>query len=180
MPAKASKTAIVTDSPQPHTAAGAERPCARRVFRISRAPFGRGRVLPPEGHQLWVRRVAFSMSAVCPVYTQQQTFPDPVGTSHLCQMRTSGMRLPLSPDAGQRFRSNAGRGARRGRSRSCAMEASSRCCHDGNGFSHPDRSAPSGASIKRRSRVPESESLSGVPGSAVRSSSLLGSAISTG
>jgi hypothetical protein len=34
---------------------------------------------------LWVRRVAFAMSAVCPVYPKQQTFPDPVGTSHLCQ-----------------------------------------------------------------------------------------------
>jgi hypothetical protein len=29
------------------------------------------------------------MSAVCPVYPKQQTFPDPVGTSHLCQNRTS-------------------------------------------------------------------------------------------
>ena len=26
---------------------------------------------------------------VCPVYPKQQTFPDPVGTSHLCQKRTS-------------------------------------------------------------------------------------------
>jgi hypothetical protein len=29
------------------------------------------------------------MSAVCPVYPYQQTFPDPVGTSHLGQKRTS-------------------------------------------------------------------------------------------
>jgi hypothetical protein len=29
------------------------------------------------------------MSAVCPVYPKQQTFPDPVGTSHLCHERTS-------------------------------------------------------------------------------------------
>jgi hypothetical protein len=28
------------------------------------------------------------MSAICPVYLKQQTFPDPVGTSHLCQDRT--------------------------------------------------------------------------------------------
>jgi hypothetical protein len=33
----------------------------------------------------WVKRVGFVMSAVCPVYPKQQTFPDPVGTSHLCQ-----------------------------------------------------------------------------------------------
>jgi hypothetical protein len=34
------------------------------------------------------RRLAgFVMSAVCPVYPQQQTFPDPVGTSHLGQFR---------------------------------------------------------------------------------------------
>jgi hypothetical protein len=37
---------------------------------------------------LWVKRVGFVMSAVCPVYPKQQTFPDPVGTSHLGQMRT--------------------------------------------------------------------------------------------
>jgi hypothetical protein len=36
---------------------------------------------------LWVKRVAFVMSAVCPVYPQQQTSPDTVGTSHLCQER---------------------------------------------------------------------------------------------
>src|ERR1700738_1301723 len=35
-------------------------------------------------------RVGFVTSAVCPVYPKQQTFPDPVGTSHLCQNRTSG------------------------------------------------------------------------------------------
>jgi hypothetical protein len=28
------------------------------------------------------------MSAVCPVYPKQQTFPDAVGTSHLCHVRT--------------------------------------------------------------------------------------------
>jgi hypothetical protein len=36
-----------------------------------------------------VRRVAFVMSAVCPVYPKQQTFPDPLGTSHLCHKQTS-------------------------------------------------------------------------------------------
>jgi hypothetical protein len=36
---------------------------------------------------LWVKRVGFPMSNVCPVYPQQQTFPDAVGTSHLCQKR---------------------------------------------------------------------------------------------
>ena len=34
------------------------------------------------------KRVAFVMSAVCPVYPQQQTSPDKVGTSNLCQMQT--------------------------------------------------------------------------------------------
>jgi hypothetical protein len=37
---------------------------------------------------LWVKRVGFPMSDVCPVYPQQQTFPDPAGTSHL------GHKLP--------------------------------------------------------------------------------------
>jgi hypothetical protein len=31
------------------------------------------------------------MSAVCPVYPYQQTFPDPVDTSHLGQDRTLDM-----------------------------------------------------------------------------------------
>ena len=35
-----------------------------------------------------VRCVDFVMSALCPVYLQQQTFPDPGGTSHLCHKRT--------------------------------------------------------------------------------------------
>ncbi len=35
-----------------------------------------------------VKRVGFVMSAVCPVYPQQQTSPDTVGTSHLCQTQT--------------------------------------------------------------------------------------------
>ena len=34
---------------------------------------------------LWVKRVGFVMSAVCPVYPKKQTFPGPVGISHLCQ-----------------------------------------------------------------------------------------------
>jgi hypothetical protein len=42
---------------------------------------------------LWVKRVGFVMSAVGLVYPQQQTFPDPVGTSHLCQQRTSPREL---------------------------------------------------------------------------------------
>jgi|HubBroStandDraft_6_1064221.scaffolds.fasta_scaffold01803_12 hypothetical protein len=29
------------------------------------------------------------MSAICPVYPKQQTFPGPVGTSHLCQLQTT-------------------------------------------------------------------------------------------
>jgi hypothetical protein len=37
---------------------------------------------------LRVKRVGFVTSPVCPVYPKQQTFPDPVGTSHLCQERT--------------------------------------------------------------------------------------------
>jgi len=49
-------------------------------------------------------RVGFVMSAACPVYTQQQTLPDPVGTSLLCQQQTwaHSTRLvrfsPLRPD----------------------------------------------------------------------------------
>jgi hypothetical protein len=42
-----------------------------------------------------VKRVGFVMSAVCPVYPKQPTFPDAVGTSHLCQFRTLlARRLP--------------------------------------------------------------------------------------
>ena len=33
---------------------------------------------------LRVKRVGFAMSALGPVYPKQQTFPDPVSTSHLC------------------------------------------------------------------------------------------------
>src|SRR5580704_12414808 len=36
-----------------------------------------------------IKRVGFVMSAICPVYPKQQTFPDAVGTSHLCQEQTS-------------------------------------------------------------------------------------------
>ena len=36
-------------------------------------------------YPLGVKRVAFVKSAVRPVYPKQQTFPDPVGTSHLGQ-----------------------------------------------------------------------------------------------
>jgi hypothetical protein len=43
-------------------------------------------VCPP--FLLWVKRVGFVMSAVCPVYPKEQTFPDPVGTSHLCHKLT--------------------------------------------------------------------------------------------
>jgi hypothetical protein len=34
-----------------------------------------------------VKRVGFVMSAIYPVDPKQQTFPDPVSTSHLCQKR---------------------------------------------------------------------------------------------
>ena len=44
--------------------------------------------MPRGACPIWVRRVGFVMSAICPVYPKQQTFPDPVGTSHLCQQRT--------------------------------------------------------------------------------------------
>jgi len=40
---------------------------------------------PPRFYTAWVKRVGFVMSAVCPVYPQQQTSPDTLGTSHLCQ-----------------------------------------------------------------------------------------------
>src|SRR5260370_7950830 len=44
------------------------------------------------------------MSAVCPVYPQQQTSPDTVGTSHLCHQRKSSGSQSLACD---------GRGAHR-------------------------------------------------------------------
>ena len=39
-------------------------------------------------YPLGVKRVGFAMSPVCPVYPKQQTFPDPVGTSHLGHEQT--------------------------------------------------------------------------------------------
>jgi hypothetical protein len=51
---------------------------------------------------LRVKRVGFVMSAVCPVYPKQQTFPDQVGTSHLCHNRTS-KRLRQGQPEGERF-----------------------------------------------------------------------------
>ena len=41
-----------------------------------------------------VIRVGFVTSAISPVYPKQQTFLDPVGTSHLCQQLT--YRRPAS------------------------------------------------------------------------------------
>ena len=43
---------------------------------------------PPRFYTAWVSRVGLVMSVVCPVYLQHQTFPDQVGSSHLCQDRT--------------------------------------------------------------------------------------------
>ena len=37
---------------------------------------------PRRFYTAWVSRVGFAMSVVCPVFPKQQTFPDPVGTSH--------------------------------------------------------------------------------------------------
>jgi hypothetical protein len=52
---------------------------------------------PPRFYTAWVRRVDFVMSALGPVCSQQQTFPDSVGTSrqeynfdmsfHSCSLR---------------------------------------------------------------------------------------------
>ena len=67
-----------------------------------------------------------------------------------------------------------------GRSRSCAMEASSRCCRMGMASRTRTGARHLGHLSTDESRVPESEGLSGVPSSAVWSSSLSGSAISTG
>jgi hypothetical protein len=55
----------------------------RRVLAISYSDF------QPRRSRLWVKRVGFVMSAIYPVYLKQQTFLDPVGTSHLCHNRTS-------------------------------------------------------------------------------------------
>jgi hypothetical protein len=60
-----------------------------------------------------VKRVGLVMSVVCPVYARQQTFTDPVGTSHLCQNQTSMkadeidiIAVPAAPDgAGHAFQS---------------------------------------------------------------------------
>jgi hypothetical protein len=60
---------------------GAERGCHRSHLV---ATFTAARGTGP----LWVKRVDFVMSAICPVYPKQQTFPDSAGTSHLCQQRT--------------------------------------------------------------------------------------------
>jgi hypothetical protein len=40
------------------------------------------------GCRLRVRRVGYAMLAICQVYPKQQTFLDPVSTSHLCQEPT--------------------------------------------------------------------------------------------
>ena len=37
------------------------------------------------GPYIWVNRVGFVMSALCPIFTPASTFPDLVGTSHLGQ-----------------------------------------------------------------------------------------------
>jgi hypothetical protein len=46
----------------------------------------------PRFYTAWVIRVGFAMSAVCQVYPKQQTFPDPVGTSHLCRSAADALR----------------------------------------------------------------------------------------
>ena len=47
-------------------------------------------------------RAGFVMSAACRVYPKQQTFPDPVGTSHLCQKPTSLLIVTFrAADAGK-------------------------------------------------------------------------------
>jgi hypothetical protein len=53
-----------------------------------------------QGSQMtrWVKRVGFVMSAVRPVYPKQQTFPGPIGTSHLCQKPTLEMRVTPQAD----------------------------------------------------------------------------------
>ena len=80
-------------------------PSMRRVAQAnwSRLPDHK----PPRFYTAWVKRVGLVMSAVCPVYPKQQTFPDPVGTSHLCHKRTS------SPS--RRLDCRLGPGARNGR-----------------------------------------------------------------
>jgi hypothetical protein len=76
------------------------RASARRYYRRRRHRRGRpGRRscllrvrlrYPPiqEKRQLGVKSVSFVMSAICPAYPEHQTFPDPVGTSHLCHEPT--------------------------------------------------------------------------------------------
>src|SRR5258708_38664088 len=64
----------------------------RENLVVTRLPRQRKRGCP-----LWVKRVGFVMSAVGLVYPKQQTFPDPVGTSHLCQELTYRRPASLSP-----------------------------------------------------------------------------------
>jgi hypothetical protein len=47
----------------------------------------------PTKSPVWVKRVGFAMSAICPVYPKHQTLPGPVGTSHLCQKQTCQPRV---------------------------------------------------------------------------------------
>ena len=49
--------------------------------------------MPSATSPLRVKRVGFVMSAVCPVCPKQQTSPDPVGTSHLCQEQAFGSNV---------------------------------------------------------------------------------------
>src|SRR5260370_28822412 len=74
--------------------------CYSKLQRLARCPsgsaggraqrLGAGNLLSKETliYPIRVKRVGFVMSAVRPVYPQQQTSPDTVGTSHLCQFQT--------------------------------------------------------------------------------------------
>jgi hypothetical protein len=59
----------------------------RKHARVASAEWTSLRCVVAPPCRLWVKRVGFVMSPVCPVYPKQQTFPDPVGTSHLCHER---------------------------------------------------------------------------------------------
>jgi|SRR5580704_14127699 hypothetical protein len=88
-----------------------ERSCVTQAQRIrvtATADFGLAIILPPKlaskAMRLrgrcpkWVKRVGFVVSAVRPVHPKQQTFLDPVGTSHLGHKRTQGTSAARAPN----------------------------------------------------------------------------------
>src|SRR5260370_23590813 len=64
------------------------RSCRSRVVRSSSPYVRSSRHYETWRGPLWVSRVGLTSCPSRPLYPKQQTFPDPVGTSHLCQEQT--------------------------------------------------------------------------------------------